>query len=139
YGAWLAGAQLAAAAGDVSTAGERRACASQLRTAFNRDFWMPDRATFAVALDGDKRRVDSVTSNAGHCLWTGIADSDKAAGVAVSLLSPELFSGWGVRTLATDMSRYNPVSYHNGSVWPHDTAICAAGLRRYGYAHETNL
>jgi glycogen debranching enzyme len=72
----------------------------------------------------------------GHCLWTGIVDEDKAGSVADQLLSPEMFSGWGVRTLATAMGAYNPMSYHNGSVWPHDNAIIAAGLMRYGYVDE---
>ena len=78
-----------------------------------------------------------MASNMGHCLWAGIVDDrDKAAAVARWLTSPELFSGWGVRTLATSMARYNPLSYHNGSVWPHDTAICIAGLRRLGFVDE---
>ena len=76
--------------------------------------------------------IDSLTSNMGHCLWTGIVDAEKAARVADDLLSPEMFSGWGVRTLSTAMGGYNPISYHCGSVWPHDTAIVAAGLSRYG-------
>jgi glycogen debranching enzyme len=76
----------------------------------------------------------------GHCLWAGIvADPDKAAAVARWLVSPELFTGWGIRTLATSMTRYSPLSYHNGSVWPHDTAICVAGLRRYGFIDEAHL
>ncbi len=91
---------------------------------------------FAVALDGDKRPVDACASNMGHCLWTGIVDEDKAPRVAEQLLSPEMFSGWGIRTLGTAMGAYNPVSYHNGSVWPHDNAIIAAGLMRYGFVDE---
>ena len=138
YRAWRAAAELAMAIGDERAAAEHGRRAQTLREGFNRDFWLADRATFAIALDGDKRPVDSVTSNAGHCLWAGIADDDKAAGVAASLLSTEMFSGWGVRTLSTAMSRYNAVSYHNGSVWPHDSAICAAGLRRYGYVDGAN-
>jgi glycogen debranching enzyme len=74
----------------------------------------------------------------GHCLWTGILDADKAASVARHLLSPELFSGWGVRTLATSMASYNPISYHCGSVWPHDNAIIVAGLMRYGFVEEAH-
>ena len=92
-----------------------------------------------MALDRDKRPVDAITSNMGHLLWAGIvADHDKAAAVARWLVSPELFTGWGVRTLATSMARYSPLSYHNGSVWPHDTAICIAGLRRYGFIEEAH-
>jgi glycogen debranching enzyme len=86
-----------------------------------------------VGLDADKRPIDSLTSNIGHCLWTGIVDEDKARRVAEALMSPAMFSGWGVRTLAADSGGYNPISYHCGSVWPHDTAIVAAGLARYGF------
>ena len=91
---------------------------------------------FAVGLDRDKQPIDSLTSNIGHCLWTGIVDDDKAASVADHLLSPPMFSGWGVRTLASDMGAYNPISYHNGSVWPHDNALVAAGLMRYGFVQH---
>jgi glycogen debranching enzyme len=110
--------------------------ASDLRTAFNEAFWLPHRGWFAVALDGDKRPVDALTSNIGHCLWTGIVDEDKAEQIAEHLLSPEMWTGWGVRTLGSTMGAYNPMSYHNGSVWPHDTAIVAAGLMRYGCVAE---
>ena len=82
--------------------------------------------------------MDSCTSNMGHCLWVGIVDEDKAPLVAERLMSPEMFTGWGIRTLASDMGAYNPVSYHNGSVWPHDTAIVATGLMRYGFVEEAS-
>jgi glycogen debranching enzyme len=95
-----------------------------------------DRGYFALALDAEKRPVDSMASNMGHCLWTGIVDVDKAASVARHLLSPEMFTGFGVRTLGTSMRAYNPMSYHNGSVWPHDNAIVTAGLMRYGFVAE---
>jgi glycogen debranching enzyme len=137
YAAWGAGAALARATGDPVTAGKRAGRAEKLQAQFDRDFWMADRAAFALALDGDKRPVDAVASNIGHCLWAGIvADPDKASAVARWLTSPEFASGWGLRTLATSMGRYNPLSYHNGSVWPHDTAICIAGLRRAGFVDE---
>ena len=138
YAALLARADLAGSAGDEE--GRRRRCAEavELKERFNAAFWMPDRGWFAVALDGQKHRVDSLTSNIGHCLWTGIVDDDKAAAVADHLLSPELFSGWGIRTLATSMARYNPMSYHNGSVWPHDNALCVAGLVRYGFVDHAH-
>lgn len=136
YAAWLAGADLAAAVGDQAVALERRSRAAVLREQFNRDFWLPNQEAYALALDRDKRPVDAITSNMGHCLWAGIVDSDRAAAVGRWLLSPELSSGWGVRTLATSMARYDPLSYHNGSVWPHDTAICVAGLRRAGRLDE---
>jgi glycogen debranching enzyme len=137
YAAWRAGAALAAATDDTAASAERNRRADDLRARFDADFWMPDRAAYALALDRDKRQVDAVASNMGHCLWTGIVtDRDKAAAVARWLTSPELFTGWGVRTLAGSMARYSPLSYHNGSVWPHDTAICMAGLRRLGFVEE---
>jgi glycogen debranching enzyme len=103
------------------------------RDAFNDVFWDPQEGTFAIALDGHKQRVRSVTSNPGHCLYCGIVDDDKAAAVAERLMAPDMYSGWGVRTLSSDNPAYNPMSYHNGSVWPHDNAIVAAGLKRYGH------
>jgi glycogen debranching enzyme len=138
YAAYLARAYFAIEAGDATTAERLRAKASTLRARFNEDFWLPDRGYYAMALDRDKRPVDALASNMGHCLWTGIVDEDKAASVAAHLLSPELFSGWGVRTLATSMASYNPISYHCGSVWPHDNAIAVAGLVRYGFVEEAH-
>ncbi len=133
YGAYLASAHFAFEVGDTATYDRFRAKATQLKAAFNRDFWLEDRGWFAVGLDADKRPIDSMTSNMGHCLWTGIVDEDKARRVAENLISPAMFSGWGLRTLSRDGGGYNPISYHCGSVWPHDTAIVAAGLARYGY------
>jgi glycogen debranching enzyme len=138
YAAYVARAHFAHEAGDPATRDRLRAKASALREAFNRDFWLPDKGYVALALDRDKRPVDALASNMGHCLWTGILDADKAASVARHLLSPELFSGWGVRTLATSMASYNPISYHCGSVWPHDNAIIVAGLMRYGFVDEAH-
>ena len=112
--------------------------AEKLRKQFNEAFWMPDKGYYAMALDGRKRQVDSISSNPGHCLWSGIIDKDKAGQVAARLMSPEMFSGWGIRTLSSEMARYNPLSYHNGSVWPHDNSLIAAGLHRYGFIKETN-
>lgn len=137
YAAYLARADLATEREDDETAQRCRDKAARLRLAFNRDFWLADKGWYAIALDGAKQPVDSLASNMGHCLWSGIIDPARAGAVAASLVSPELFSGWGVRTLATTMSRYNPLSYHNGSVWPHDSAIAAAGLMRYGYVEES--
>lgn len=136
YAAYLARARIAARDGDAGTAERWTDRARSLRTAFNRDFWLPERGWFALGLDCDKRPIDSLASNMGHCLWTGIVDEDKAAQVAEHLLSPEMFTGWGVRTLASSMSAYNPMSYHNGSVWPHDNALVAAGLMRYGFVEH---
>jgi glycogen debranching enzyme len=137
YAAWRAGAALARATGDEATAAARDRRAHVLRRRFESDFWLPRREGFALALDRDKRPVDAVASNMGHCLWTGIVtDPDQAAAVARHLVSPAMHTGWGIRTLAEGMGRFNPLSYHNGSVWPHDTAICIAGLRRAGFADE---
>jgi len=133
YAAYRARAAFAREEGDAQGARHWDVAAARLKRAFNQAFWLPDKRWYAVALDRDKRPVDALTSNIGHCLWTGIADADKAAAVAGHLLSEDMFSGWGIRTLATSMAAYNPMSYHNGSVWPHDNALCAAGLMRYGY------
>ncbi len=136
YGAYLARAFFAAEAGDAALSTRLRKKAKELKAAFNRDFWLEERGWVAMGLDRDKRPIDALTSNIGHCLWTGILDADKADAVARRLLSPEMFSGWGVRTLAASMAGYNPISYHCGSVWPHDNAIVAAGLMRYGFVRE---
>jgi glycogen debranching enzyme len=133
YAAYRARAAFAREAGDAPGARHWQAAASRLKRAFNQAFWLPGKGWYAIALDRDKRPVDALTSNIGHCLWTGIADQDKAAAVAGHLMSDDMFSGWGIRTLAASMAAYNPMSYHNGSVWPHDNALCAAGLMRYGY------
>jgi glycogen debranching enzyme len=133
YAAYLARSELARAAGEDALAARWAARAVRLKSAFNERFWLADREYVAVGLDADKRPIDALASNMGHCLWTGILDDDKAAAVAGRLMSPEMFSGFGVRTLASSMAAYNPMSYHNGSVWPHDNALCAAGLMRYGF------
>jgi glycogen debranching enzyme len=109
-----------------------------LRKRFNEEFWMPEEGYFAIALDSHKRRLDSISSNPGHCLWSGIVDEDKAARVVERLMAPDMFSGWGIRTLSSKMARYNPLSYHNGSIWPHDNSIIATGLHRYGFIKEAN-
>jgi glycogen debranching enzyme len=136
YAAFQARAFLAEGDGDTVSAQQWRSRAARLKAAFNLAFWMPEQQAFALALDGAKHQVDSVTSNMGHCLWTGIVDDEKATAVAAHLVDPQLNSGFGVRTLATDMNAYNPMSYHNGSVWPHDTAIAIAGLADYGFVQE---
>jgi glycogen debranching enzyme len=91
-----------------------------------------------MALDADKKPVDALASNMGHCLWTGIVDEERAQQVVEALMSPEMFTGFGIRTLSSKAGAYNPMSYHNGSVWPHDNAIIAAGLRRYGFVAEAH-
>ncbi len=136
YAAYVARSRLAEQAGDRESAVRWADRARSLKEAFNRDFWMAERGWFALGLDRDKCPIDSLASNMGHCLWTGIVDEDKAAQVAEHLLSPEMFTGWGVRTLASSMAAYNPMSYHDGSVWPHDNALIAAGLMRYGFVEQ---
>jgi glycogen debranching enzyme len=124
---------------DEALAVELETWAERLYTAFNEAFWTEERGGFyALALDRDKRRVDSVTSNLGHLLWSGIVPEARAARVAELLLSPELFSGWGVRTMSTADGGFNPISYHCGTVWPHDNSIAVAGLHRYGFHQQAN-
>ncbi|MGY4544134.1 glycogen debranching enzyme [Arthrobacter sp. UYNi723] len=136
YAAYLARAWMAYDADDTDLGDRLADQAAALKKQFNEQFWMPELGYYAVALDGKKQKVDACASNMGHCLWLGLVDEDKAPQVAERLMSPEMFSGWGVRTLATDMGAYNPASYHNGSVWPHDNAIIQAGLVRYGFVAE---
>jgi glycogen debranching enzyme len=136
YAAYLARSSIASAVGDERTAATYQSRAETLKTAFNERFWLPGRGWYAIGLDGDKRPLDALTSNMGHCLWCGIVDDNKAPVVAHHLLDPRRWPGFGIRTLASTMGAYNPMSYHNGSVWPHDGAIAAAGLMRYGYVAE---
>ena len=137
YDAKLRAARLAREVwGDRQLAERLEGEAARLKAAFNRDFWIPEREFFAVALDGDKRRVDTLTSNIGHLLWSGIVDDDKAEAIVRHLIGADLFSGWGVRTMAAGEGPYNPIEYHNGTVWPHDNSFIAAGLARYGYREE---
>jgi glycogen debranching enzyme len=132
YAARRAAATIARALGNEARAHALDEAAEGLRARFEQAFWLPELGTYALALDGDGQPCRVWTSNPGHCLWSGIASPERAAQVGAMLLDPRMFSGWGVRTLATHEARYNPMSYHNGSVWPHDTALCAAGLARYG-------
>jgi glycogen debranching enzyme len=136
YAAYVAAAHYGAATKDEAIFERYRTKARDLQRRFNEDFWIDSEGTFALALDGDKNQVAAVSSNVGHCLWTGIVDPEKAPSVADRLLADDMFSGWGVRTLSTKMPAYNPASYHNGSVWPHDNALCAQGLARYGFVEH---
>jgi glycogen debranching enzyme len=136
YAAYLAKSHFCAERQDTDGARYWAHQAERLKDEFNRAFWLPGKGYFALGLDGAKRPIDSLASNMGHCLWTGIVDAGKAAAVARNLTGPEMFSGFGIRTLAMSSAAYNPMSYHNGSVWPHDNAICAAGLMRYGFVRE---
>jgi glycogen debranching enzyme len=110
--------------------------AADLKRRFNSDFWVPDGGYYALALEADGSKVDALSSNIGHLLWSGIVDSSRAQAVVDHLMGPRLFSGWGVRTLATGEGRYNPIGYHVGTVWPFDNSFIAWGLRRYGYKDE---
>jgi glycogen debranching enzyme len=133
YDARRRAARLAREVWDDPALGDRLdAAADELAARFVDAFWCDERGHPALALDGDKRRVDALTSNIGHVLWSGILGEDRAAAVADHLLGDRLFSGWGVRTMACDDAGYNPLGYHLGTVWPHDTAIAAEGLRRIG-------
>lgn len=107
--------------------------AGNLRSRFHADYWMPERGFHALALDGDKRQVDSMTSNIGHLLWSGIVDHVHATAIAQRLLDRQLYSGWGVRTLSTSAAGHNPLGYHTGTVWPHENSLIVAGLARYGH------
>ncbi|MHB8841620.1 MAG: amylo-alpha-1,6-glucosidase [Candidatus Aquicultor sp.] len=138
YKAKLGAADLLDALGDAGKAKSLRKDADILKKNFNRDFWIESMGFFAEALDGDKNQVDSVTSNPGQLLWSGIVEHDKADKLEQRLMAPDMFSGWGIRTMSSEMAAYNPVSYHNGTVWPHDNSIITAGLMDYGY-HEAGL
>ncbi|WP_187368716.1 amylo-alpha-1,6-glucosidase [Baekduia soli] len=122
--------------GDGERATALRRDADDLRRRFDAAFWDAEAGSYVLALDGRKRQVRSIASNQAHALYCGIADPEKAALVAERLMAPDMFSGWGLRTLSADSPAYNPMSYHNGSVWPHDNAIAAAGLKRYGHAAQ---
>jgi glycogen debranching enzyme len=137
YAARLGVARLARIRGDDRLAEREEAAAERLRERFEEAFWMEDVGTYALALDGEKQRVDAVGSNAGHALWCGIASPGRAASVARALTGPGMWSGWGIRTLSSETVGYNPIGYHLGSIWPHDNGICAAGFARYGLHEET--
>jgi glycogen debranching enzyme len=110
--------------------------AGALRGRFEKTFWCEELSTYGLALDAQKRLCQVRASNAGHCLFAGIASEERARRVAATLMHKSSFSGWGIRTVAATESRFNPVSYHNGSIWPHDNALIAAGFARYGFARE---
>ncbi len=125
--------------GDPALARRLRAQADELYGRFNRDLWIDERGGFyAIGLDGDKRRIDSMTSNMGQLLWSGIVPRERAAIVARQLMSEQMFSGWGIRTTSTAERGYNPIGYHMGTVWPHDNSLIAHGLARYGFREEAN-
>ena len=131
YAAKLAASELAVLLGDNTAARELKNQAKSLRRRFEEIFWCEDISTYALALDGNKRPCKVRTSNAGHCLFAGIASDERARRVATTLTDDTSFSGWGIRTVASSEARYNPMSYHNGSIWPHDNSLIAAGFARY--------
>jgi len=126
------------ALGRADEAAGLRAQAGTLRARFNERFWIESEQYFAEALDGEKRQVATVTSNPAHGLYCDIVDPDRAQLLARRLLAPDMFSGWGIRTMSKSSVAYNPMSYHNGSIWPHDNAFIGAGLKRHGHAKATN-
>jgi glycogen debranching enzyme len=132
YAAKLAAARLSCALGDQERCAALKSQAETLSAKFEEAFWCDDLSTYALALDRNKKACRVRTSNAGHCLYAGIARPDRARLVAETLLSPDSFSGWGIRTVAAGQARYNPLSYHNGSIWPHDNSLIASGLAKYG-------
>jgi glycogen debranching enzyme len=136
YDAKQKGALIALALNKPEFAERLQAEAALLKERFNLKFWDEELQCFVLALDRDKKPCRVKTSNAGQCLLSGIVDKSKAAGLAKTLLSDVMYSGWGIRTLASDAALYNPMSYHNGSVWPHDVSLIAAGLARYGFRDE---
>jgi glycogen debranching enzyme len=136
YAAWQGMAEIFAALGQESRAAALREKAAALAARFDAAFWDEDFGGYAYALDGEKRRVLTSVSNVGHLLWSGIVPKERAARVVARLLAPDMFSGWGVRTLSTAHPAFNPYAYHNGSVWPHDNAIIAQGMAHYGFTAE---
>lgn len=138
YLAKLKAAQLAMLFGDLDKAENLKQQANTLKEKFADKFWLEDKKTFAIALDGNKRPCRISSSNAGQCLFTGIVKEQHAPKLVRTLLSDKMFSGWGIRTVAQGEALYNPMSYHNGSIWPHDNALIALGLARYGHHAEVN-
>ncbi|MBA2529641.1 MAG: amylo-alpha-1,6-glucosidase, partial [Euzebyales bacterium] len=133
YGAYVGLAQLEQRLGQPAAADGLLERAERLRASFARHFWLPTEGLVAMALDGDKRPLVVASSNIGHCLWTGLLDGDAAEAACARLAAPDLATAWGVRTLGRGERAYNPLGYHLGTVWPHDSAIAAAGLMRAGH------
>lgn len=138
YDAWMKASVLAEALGFTEKAWEYTALATDFKMKFSEKYWSYEKSTFYLAITADDTPCDVVASNAGHCLFSGIATQEQAQKVAENLLSKTMYTGWGIRTLDAGEARYNPMSYHNGSVWPHDNALIAYGLSRYGLKEEVN-
>ena len=136
YSAWVRMAEVFDALGKPDRAKELRAKAAALFARFNEAFWDEDLGFYAYALDGNKNKVLTVASNAGHCLWCGIVPPERAKRVVDRLMAPDMWTGWGIRTLSADHPAFNPYNYQTGSVWPHDNAIIAMGFKLYGFGTE---
>ena len=136
FDAWMRMAEVFDALGKPERATELRTKAAALYARFNEAFWDEELGFYAYALDGDKKKVLSVASNAGHCLWSGIVPPERAKRVVERLMAPDMWTGWGIRTLSADHRAFNPYNYQTGSVWPHDNAIIAMGFKLYGFAAE---
>jgi glycogen debranching enzyme len=136
FDAWMRMGELFDALGEFDRARELRRRAAELQERFEARFWCEDIGFYAYALDPDKQPVRTIASNVGHCLWSGLIRSDRAARVVERLMQPDMWSGWGIRTLSQTNPAYNPISYQRGSVWPHDNGIIAVGFKRYGFAKE---
>ena len=137
YDAKIRGAEIAGVLGEIDYQQELQEQARDLKIKFNEQFWSDSKQIYVIALDGQKKPCNVLSSNAGHCLFSGIATRERAKLVAEKLMQDNMFSGWGIRTISSDESRYNPMSYHNGSIWPHDNAMIAMGFARYGLMNET--
>ena len=136
FEAWMRMAEVFDALGEAGRASELRRKAEAMRVRFEERFWCEEHGAYAFALDAEKQPVCTVASNAGHCLWSGIANPNRAARVVERLMQPDMRSGWGIRTLSAANPAFNPTSYHRGSVWPHDNGIIALGMKRYGFVAE---
>jgi glycogen debranching enzyme len=124
--------------GDREMANRLRREAAELQRRFDEKFWMEDEGCYALGIDAEKRLIDAVASNTGQCLWSGIVPPERAPRIVKRLLEDDMWCGWGIRTLSSKNPSYNPYSYQNGSVWPHDNSIIAAGFKRYGFHEEAN-
>jgi glycogen debranching enzyme len=136
YDAWVRMAEVFEALGKPDRAQDLRAKATTLFARFNQAFWDEELGFYVFALDGDKNKVLTVASNAGHCLWSGIVPPERAKRVVERLMSPDMWTGWGIRTLSANHPAFNPYNYQTGSVWPHDNAIIAMGFKRYGFGAQ---
>ncbi|HET9493310.1 MAG TPA: glycogen debranching N-terminal domain-containing protein [Chloroflexia bacterium] len=138
YAAKLGLSELLRRKGDTERADRLAAEAQTLKERFNQAFWMPEEGFYCQGLDRDKQQVPTISSNPGHALWCGIADEDKALQTVQRMMRPDVLSGWGIRTISNESRSYNPMSYHNGSIWPHDNSLVVAGFKRYGCHDEAN-